>query len=497
MKFIVRLFAEITIKTRPVRNQQIRQLKKNIRTILSYLDEGVEVSGNWDMIEVTSSADASAEVNAQISDTLTCIPGISYFLEAREYLLEDFDTICRQTLSEVGDSLRGKSFSVRVHRTGHHDFRSIDLERYVGGYLNQNTDNGGVKLKDPDIQVMLQINHDRLFIVSRRREGMGGYPLGSQEAVATLISGGFDSSVATYQMLQRGICTHFIFFSLGGRAHEEGVKQIAYHIWKRYGASHNVRFVTVPFEGVVENILTQVHNSQMGVVLKRQMMKCADKIADHLKATALVTGEAISQVSSQTLTNLQVIDRSIDRLILRPLIATNKQRIVDEAKRIGTADFAAAMPEYCGVISRKPTTRAKLQVVEAEESKLDPAVIEAALKSARYQPISKVMEDFESLPDVRTADITVASELPVTIIDLRAPDEVEAAPLAMTDYDQICVPFYQLHSRFAELDQSREYWLYCDRGVMSRLQAVNLLDAGFSNVKLCPAEIVLKASPSA
>ncbi len=132
MKYIIRFFPEITVKSRAVRQQQIKQLKKNIRQIVKEIWEPARVGGCWDLLEVEVGDDAPEVITTQISDALTCIPGIHHFMEAQEYDLPDFDRICELTLEAVGDSLRGKTFAVRVQRAGVHDFRSIDLERYVG-----------------------------------------------------------------------------------------------------------------------------------------------------------------------------------------------------------------------------------------------------------------------------------------------------------------------------------------------------------------------------
>ncbi|NON23248.1 tRNA 4-thiouridine(8) synthase ThiI, partial [Klebsiella pneumoniae] len=116
------------------------------------------------------------------------------------------------------------------------------------------------------------------------------------------------STVAAYQMMRRGLMTHFCFFNLGGRAHELGVMEVAHYLWKKFGSSQRVLFISVPFEEVVGEILNKVDNSYMGVTLKRMMLRGAAHMADRLQIDALVTGEAISQVSSQTLPNLSIID---------------------------------------------------------------------------------------------------------------------------------------------------------------------------------------------
>ncbi len=350
MKLIVKVFQEITIKSRPVRKRFIRQLAKNIRTVLRDLDPELMVEGEWDNLEVETWVTDPKALREMI-ERLTCTPGIGHFLEVHEYPLGDFDDILEKCKQHFGDKLLGKVFSMRCKRAGKHPFTSIDVERYVGGGLRQHCGAAGVSLKNPEVEVRVEIRHDRLYVIHAQHEGLGGYPLGALEQVLVLMSGGFDSTVAAYQMMRRGMISHFVFFNLGGRAHELGVMEVAHYLWQKYGSSQRVLFVSVPFEEVVGEILTKVDDSYMGVTLKRMMLRAASRVAERLEIDALVTGEAISQVSSQTLPNLSVIDRVTDTLVLRPLIVSHKQDIIDTATKIGTAEFAKHMPEYCGVIS--------------------------------------------------------------------------------------------------------------------------------------------------
>src|SRR5690606_35772040 len=163
---------------------------------------------------------------------------------------------------------------------------------------------------------------------------------------------------ASFLTMRRGLRTHFCFFNLGGTAHEVGVKQVACYLWERYGLSHRVQFVTVPFEEAVAEIIKSVDNSHMGVILKRMMLRAAEKVAAHVEAGGQVTGQAKAPVSGQTLVNVKVIDSVTDTLGLRPLITTDKPGIIRIARQIGTEEFAKNLPEYCGVISRNPKTRA-------------------------------------------------------------------------------------------------------------------------------------------
>ena len=269
---------------------------------------------------------------------------------------------------------------------------------------------------------------------------------------------------------------HFCFFNLGGRDHELGVKEVSYYLWDKFGANRRVKFISVPFEAVVGEILENVENSQMGVILKRMMLRAAEKIAANYDISALVTGEAIAQVSSQTLTNLNIIDAVTERLVLRPLITSDKEDIIKIARQIGTEEFAANMPEYCGVISVKPTTRAKMHKVEAEEANFDFAVLDAAIENAQHLNIDELANLDTSKVDVESFAAPIPNS---SIIDIRHPDEQARKPLKVAGQEIINMPFYSLHSKFSELPQETKYLLYCDKGVMSGLHAAHLVEDGF------------------
>lgn len=483
MLFLVKLFPEITIKTRPVRRRFIRQLRKNIRSVVSEFDSEVSVKGEWDNLEVETSTEDPV-VLAQISERLACTPGIAKFLEVDKHPRTDLDGMLDLALEYYREKLVGKTFAVRCKRSGKHAFKSTDVERHVGGGLNTQTEAAGVKLNNPDVTVLIEVRDDSVFIVREQKVGMGGFPLGCQDSVLSLISGGFDSSVSSYLCVKRGLQTHYCFFNLGGRAHELAVKEVALFLWMKYHSSHRVKFISVPFEGVVEEILNKVDNSQMGVILKRMMLRAAEKIAADLHIEALVTGESVAQVSSQTLPNLAVIDSVTDTLVLRPLATADKQQIIDIAREIGTEEFSKDIPEYCAVISNKPTTRARRHRIEREESRFDFAVLDAAIGSAKHQLITDLVADLGS----ESAEVKIVETLDSesTVIDIRHPDEVELKPLILVGQNQpdelLNIPFYQLRSGFEELDKNKNYLLYCGKGMMSRLHAANLMDEGFANV---------------
>lgn len=479
MLYLIKLFPEITIKSRPVRRRFIRQLRKNLREVLKELDDSISVIGEWDVLEIQTSCENPAML-AAINDRIASTPGIANILQADKHPLPSIEEIFHLTRDVYEEKITGKTFAVRCKRTGKHPFKSIDIEQYVGGGLKQNCNTAGVKLKNPDVSVFLEIRDDFLYIIKRQISGLGGFPLGCQDAVLSLVSGGFDSTVSSFLCIKRVLQTHYCFFNLGGKAHELAVKEVALFLWIKYHSSHRVKFVSVPFEGIVEEILNKIDDSQMGVILKRMMLRAAEAIAKRMNINGLVTGESIAQVSSQTLMNLAVIDSVTETMVLRPLCTSDKQEIIDIAREIGAEDFSKNIPEYCAVISKNPTTKAKLEKIENEENRFDFEKLQAAIDSARYQLITEVVDDFNN----SSSEVAIEKEVSSgsIVIDIRHPDDLEITPLQIAGAEILNIPFYQLRTNFSNLNKDAHYLLYCDKGMMSRLHAAHLQDEGFSNI---------------
>ena len=304
MKFIVKLQAEITIKSRPVRKRFTKILESNVKNVLRRVDDQLTTRVNWDNIEVNTKNN-SPENRLKLIETLKCIPGVPAFLEVQQMEFTDLHDVFEKTLAVHAKTIENKTFCVRAKRTGTHEFKSLDVEQYVGGGLNQHVESAKVKLKKPDVTIRLEIKNNVLNVVSNTFKGLGGFPIATQEDVLSLMSGGFDSGVASYQMIKKGSRTHFCFFNLGGSAHEGGVKQVSYYLWDKFGASHRTKFYAVDFEPVVAEILEKIENGQMGVVLKRMMMRAAAKVAEEEQ------GAAIAGITAAELYGLDVAASSI------------------------------------------------------------------------------------------------------------------------------------------------------------------------------------------
>ncbi len=474
-KFIVKFFPEIMIKGKSAKRQMVDQLFGNLEKILKRIDEDIKLKKFYDKIEVVCSVEVVVEVRLKLLET----SGVEQVLEAIQIdnmlTLDDIKVAVNERMHK---EIEGKTFVVRAKRSGTHDFKSTNIEQTVGGYMLAHNDTKGVDLKTPEITINIELLNNQLNIITHKYKGLSGFPLGTQGDILSLMSGGFDSTIASYLMMKRGVKTHFIFFNLGGTAHEIGVKQVAFYLWNKYGSSHNVSFITVPFEDVVTEIFKSTNESYMGVTLKRLMLMASEKIADEMGIDALVTGESVAQVSSQTLRNLALIDQACNKLVLRPLATMNKPEIIDLSAQIGTKRFAETMPEYCGVISKNPVTHGSYKKMEKEALKFDYSVLDKAVEDAVKTDVKDIVDQIEDIGEVDIINDLSSGEY--TVIDIRQGDAcIEAS------CEVLKIPFYNLKNEFKKLPQDKEYLFYCDKGILSQLHAQYLIDSeNYKNIKV-------------
>ena len=466
-KFILKLFPEIMIKGSSAKRQMVGQLYTNLLSLLERISPEINVRKFSDKMEVLTPIEYLPEVRQKLLDT----SGIEKILEVLQFdNMDSLDKIKEQVGRIVIESLKDKTFVVRAKRTGKHSFNSMELERSVGGYLLAHSQAKKVDLKNPEVIVQMELIESQLNIITTKYDGLSGFPIGTQGDILSLMSGGFDSTVASYLTMKRGIKTHFVFFNLGGDAHEIGVKQVALYLWSKFGSSHKVKFITVDFADVVEEIFRSTPPTYMGVTLKRLMIMAAQDIADELEIDALLTGESVAQVSSQTLRNLALIDEVSRKLILRPLSTMNKPEIIAIAEDIGTRHFAESMPEYCGVISQNPITHGSFKRMEKVAQKFDYDVLSKAVKESKHIYVHEVAKNVTDMAAVEIVSTLDTQEY--TVIDIRPEDECIELPCKT-----IKIPFHKLKREFKELPKEHKYLLYCDKGIMSQLHAQYLRDA--------------------
>jgi thiamine biosynthesis protein ThiI len=488
MKYIIKISPEITIKSKPVRKQCLLMLKNNIKKHFDFNEIKASISWNWDRINIEWDDD-------RISKVLTCISWIAYFMEVESFLLpeneeEIFDFIFEKAKDFYLDKLENKTFVSRVKRSWNHNFSSIDLERYIWWGLLKFAKNAKVIMKDPDITVKIEVKDKKFHIIKYRIEWIGGYPIWFQDKVLSLISGWFDSWVSTYSMMKRGCEVDYLFFNLWGSAHELWVKQVSYYLWKTFSIPHKkARFITVNFEEVIAELLTKVNHRFRWILLKRFMLKVASIISEN-HYFALVKWDSLWQVSSQTLKNMYVIDKASTNLVLRPLIADNKQEIIDISKQIWTYNFACNMPEYCWVISDKPATWASLEDILAEEENILEEVLTRAIEWRKTEFVKEMMDQYKwkEATEIEVVFLPWDNEV---VIDIREEADKKKNPLVLENTEVLEIPFFEINHKFKDLDNTKTYLLYCDKWVLSNLHWLYLKDLGaawpwkgFKNIKV-------------
>jgi len=278
--------------------------------------------------------------------------------------------------ARILESLNGthfESFRIETQR-GDKTFplNSPEINRQLGAAVKEKS-GARVDLMNPQFTVTVEILPHDAFFGFNKIAGAGGLPVGTSGRVVSLISGGIDSPVATYRMMQRGcrvIFVHFHSAPYQDNTSQEKVRQLLAVLTRHQFLS---RLYLVPFGEIQRQIVASVARPLRVVLYRRMMLRIAEAIARKEKAKALITGESLGQVASQTLDNIAVIQQAARLPILRPLVGMDKQEIIDQARRIGTFDISSIPDQDCCqlFVPKHPATKARFSEVEQDETKFD------------------------------------------------------------------------------------------------------------------------------
>ncbi len=288
---------------------------------------------------------------------------------AKEYLKEDLE---KAASFKVESKRSDKSFPLT----------SIELSQYVGGELSEAFPDIKVEMHDPELTVFIEVRDKAAYVHSSPVKGAGGMPVGSNGKAVSLLSGGIDSPVSTYMIAKRGvkvIPVHFFSFPYTSEAAKEKVLELA-HILEDYCGKLTVEIV--PFTRIQEEIREKCPEEYFTLIMRRFMMRIAERIANNYGAKAIVTGENLGQVASQTMEAMASTQSVISMPVLQPLIGMDKEEIIALARKLGTFDTSVLPYEDCCTVftPRHPRTHPNIEDVEKAESALDvEALVEEAL----------------------------------------------------------------------------------------------------------------------
>ncbi len=308
----------------------------------------------------------------QVAHAIARVPGVATVSLAHKTTQnpEAMEAAALQALDEAGP---WDTFAVRAVRSNtDHPETSMDINRRIGAFLLANA-GGRVDLGEPDVTVGIMVSQASAYTFTRKINGVGGLPVGTAGKIISLLSAGIDSPVASWRMMRRGatiVGVHFSGRPQTGDQSERLVGEIG-EVLSRSGGLGRIYLVAF---GDLQKEISLLTPPDLRVILYRRLMiKVAERIAAVERAKALVTGESLGQVASQTLENIAAVDEAATLPVLRPLVGSDKQEIIAEAKTIGTYELSIVQHDDCCTLfmPRTPETHAKLPAVLAAWGLLD------------------------------------------------------------------------------------------------------------------------------
>ncbi|MDX1770622.1 MAG: tRNA uracil 4-sulfurtransferase ThiI [Planococcaceae bacterium] len=365
-KEILIRYGELSTKGRN-RNAFTGRLRDNIRYAFADLPK-MEIITERDRMFIRPNED---ETMKEVLSRLPHIFGIQSFSPVASCSL-DLEDI-KDTAVRVVQAIEreGKTFKVTVKRSYKpFPLETNELQLLVGSHVLRNFPEIKVQMKKPDIELRVEIRREGAYMTAEVIQGAGGLPIGSNGKSILMLSGGIDSPVAGYQMLKRGVrldAIHFHSPPYTSDRSKEKVMDLAEKL-SRFGAS--VKLHIIPFTEIQEEIQKQIPENVSMTTTRRMMLKIADRVREETGALAIITGESLGQVASQTLESLTAINAVTNTPILRPLIAFDKQDIITIAQEIDTYEVSIRPYEDCCTIftPASPKTKPKLEKVEFYES---------------------------------------------------------------------------------------------------------------------------------
>ncbi|MGA8035919.1 MAG: tRNA uracil 4-sulfurtransferase ThiI [Candidatus Acidiferrales bacterium] len=367
-------YHELWLKGRN-RKFYVRKLTTALRTSLDGLGLiAVEQAG--DRLILWFRADGQIEESVS---RLRQVLGIAFFAVARS-VNRDLEEIADAAWEEL-KPLVFRSFAVRAKRSDKSfPHSSVAIEKEVGRVLQQRlrgeARSATVRLKEPDVTCYVEITPRPALVYARRHNGTGGLPANTAGRMMCLLSGGFDSAVAAYQMMKRGAHVSFVHFHSAGAQPGESSLHVASELVQRLVIyQFHAKLYRVRFDAIQREIARNAPEDYRVLLYRRMMLRIAEALATRDRALALLMGDSLSQVASQTLRNLVAVDKAVSMTVFRPLAGADKQEILATARKIGTfAISAEPFHDCCPIfLPRNPALRATAENLAEAETKLDVA----------------------------------------------------------------------------------------------------------------------------
>ncbi|MBF7024490.1 tRNA uracil 4-sulfurtransferase ThiI [Staphylococcus kloosii] len=393
-------YGELTLKGAN-RKMFVNQLRTNVQKALKSFD-GIKIKANRDRmyIELEETADIDA-----IIERLSKIFGI-YSISPVMKLEKTVEAVEEQASAFAKNYASGDTFKIDVKRADKNfPYDTYELQRQVGGAVLNDNEHITVNVKQPDHEIKVEVRIDAIYIYDQTIEGAGGLPVGTGGKTLLMLSGGIDSPVAGMEVMRRGVTIEAIHFHSPPFTSEKAkdkVIELTRILSQHVGP---IKLHIVPFTELQKQINKVVHERYTMTSTRRMMMQVADKLVHKIGAHAIVNGENLGQVASQTLKSMYAINHVTSTPVLRPLLTLDKEEIVKKAKNIGTFDVSIQPYEDCCTIftPKNPVTEPDFEKVVKYESVFDfEEMIDNAVANIETLTITK---DYQSEKEAETSAI--------------------------------------------------------------------------------------------
>ncbi len=459
----LRIAGEMSIKSEGIRRQFQRRLVHNLNDALQRNGMEATIKDRRHRIDIHTDREEAVAVASRVF-------GVQGARLAKSYRWQNQDEIVALGERQFGEMVGGKSFAVRTRRTGHRDqypFDSMDIDRALGSRLVAR--GGDVDLDEPEVWVGVEVRSERVYFFAEEQPGAAGLPCGVEGRALGLMSGGFDSAVAIWQMMRRGVDMDFLFFNLAGPPQLRAVQEVSKLLCDRWAHGYAPRLHVVDFRPMLAEMRQEVEGHYWQLLLKRFMVRAGAQIAREKRYPALVTGESCGQVSSQTLKNLAAIEASVPVAVFRPLVGMNKEEIIARAKEIGTFERCRKVPEFCALDGGPPAVEAWPHEIDEREAMVDGELLRLLVDERTEVPILDMEIDTD--PEVEVDAIPEGA----VVMDLR---EEEAFERWSVD-GAINMPLERAIDQVGLLPQEGVYVFYCKVGLKSAYLAEAMSAKGY------------------
>ncbi|WP_268913251.1 tRNA uracil 4-sulfurtransferase ThiI [Lentilactobacillus sp. SPB1-3] len=337
------------------RKDFIKQLGKNVRAVLTNYGE-VEVKAQRDRLHV----DLNGQDDKPVIESLKQVFGIENFYPSIK-IAKTMDAIKDTALQMVKEQYSaGKTFKINTRRQDKSfEYHTDQINNMLGDYILENVDGIKVDVKNPDIEIRVEVRMNGAYLSSEKIKGAGGLPVGTGGRASMMLSGGIDSPVAAYMAMKRGVKIDMIHFYSPPYTSEQALakaKQLTSVLAKYSGG---IQFIAVPFTEIQETIKEKVPEGYLMTIQRRMMMRLAAEITKNRHCTGIFNGEALGQVASQTLESMMAINDVTSMPVLRPLISMDKTDIIEISKDINTFDLSVLPFEDCCTIFTPPAPKTR------------------------------------------------------------------------------------------------------------------------------------------